>query len=183
MVIHEGESRDSGDHPRPLDGGVSMSFDSERPHLQPAPPTGRPRILASVLAAVSLTLWAPPVAAQFDGPEASEVQAREIAFAQTMADRDFEAFLTFIDPDAVFFNGNVPIRGREAVGEAWRAFFDGPEAPFSWAPDLVQVVERGGLALSSGPVRAADGREAGRFNSVWQKGEDGVWRVVFDKGS
>ena len=124
-----------------------------------------------------------PAAAQFDGPEAEAVRDREIAFAQTMADRDFDAFLSFVHPDAVFFDGNVPQRGRDAVAAAWRPFFEGATAPFSWAPDLVQVLDAGGLALSSGPVMAPDGTAVGRFNSVWRKGEDGMWRVVFDKGS
>ena len=143
----------------------------------------RTRCPGPTLVALALTGILPAgVSAQFVGPEAETVRDREIAFAQTMADRDFEAFLTFVHPEAVFFAGNQPLRGREAVGAAWRAFFDGPTAPFAWAPDLVQVVESGGLAFSSGPVTAAGGQEAGRFNSVWRKGDDGVWLVVFDKG-
>jgi ketosteroid isomerase-like protein len=112
-----------------------------------------------------------------------EVEAREIAFAQTMADRDFEAFLTFISPEAVFFGGGEPLRGREAVARAWRPFFDGPEAPFSWRPDTVDVLDSGELALTSGPVLDASGEPAGRFNSIWRLDPDGVWRVVFDRGS
>lgn len=119
--------------------------------------------------------------AQMD--EAAVVEAREIAFAKTMADRDFEAFLTFVSPEAVFFAGNDPIRGREAIGDAWAPFFEGADPPFSWHPDLVEVLESGELAISSGPVRGPDGVVAGRFNSIWRKDADGQWRVVFDKGS
>lgn len=118
-----------------------------------------------------------------DGPHADAVRAAEVAFARTMADRDFEAFLTFIAADAVFFAGNRPLRGRDAIGEAWRPFFEGAEAPFSWTPDVVQVLDAGGLAFSSGPVTAASGEAAGRFNSVWRQEPDGRWRVIFDKGS
>ncbi len=114
---------------------------------------------------------------------AETVRAREVAFAASMANRDFQAFLTFIAPDAVFFNGNEPIRGQDAIGEAWRPFFDGPTAPFSWSPDVVEVLESGGLAMTSGPVRDPAGTPSGRFNSVWRRDADGVWRVVFDKGS
>ena len=49
--------------------------------------------------------------------------------------------------------------------------------------DVVEVLESGNLALSSGPVRNASGEEVGRFNSIWRKEADGTWRVVFDKGS
>lgn len=114
---------------------------------------------------------------------ASEVEAREIAFAKTMADRDFDAFLTFVSPEAIFFSGNTPIRGKDAVGQAWAGFFEGAVAPFSWHPDVVELLESGRLALSSGPVRSASGEEVGRFNSIWRKDPDGQWRVVFDKGS
>ena len=114
---------------------------------------------------------------------ASEVEAREIAFAKTMADRDLDAFLSFVSPEAIFFNGNEPLRGRDAVAEAWAPYFEGTTAPFSWHPDVVAVLESGQLALSSGPVRGPSGEVAGRFNSIWRRDADGQWRVVFDKGS
>jgi ketosteroid isomerase-like protein len=113
----------------------------------------------------------------------ADVEAREIAFAKTMADRDFDAFLTFISPEAIFFNGSEPLRGREAIGRAWAPFFEGDEAPFSWHPDVVEVLESGTLALSSGPVLSPSGEEGGRFNSIWRKEADGQWMVIFDKGS
>ena len=119
---------------------------------------------------------------QVGGAEA-EVEAREIAFAKTMEDRDLDAFLTFVSPEAIFFNGNEPLRGRDAIARAWAPFFEGAAAPFSWQPDLIEVLESGRLALSSGPVRGASGEEVGRFNSIWRKDADGQWRVVFDKGS
>jgi ketosteroid isomerase-like protein len=100
-----------------------------------------------------------------------------------MADRDFDAFRTFLSPEAVFFRGNEPLRGSAEVAHAWAAFFDGAQAPFSWSPDVVEVLESGSLALSSGPVRGPSGEDVGRFNSIWRKDADGVWRVVFDKGS
>jgi ketosteroid isomerase-like protein len=114
---------------------------------------------------------------------AAVVEAREIAFAQTLADRDLDAFLTFVSPEAIFFAGNEPLRGRDAVARTWAPFFEGPVAPFSWHPDVVQVLDSGDLALSSGPVRGPDGEEVGRFNSIWRRDADGQWLVVFDKGS
>ncbi len=139
----------------------------------------RRRVLWVVL---SVGSSAGEVAGQTDAA-VSQVEAREIAFAKTMADRDFDAFLTFISPEAVFFNGDEALRGRDAIARAWEPLFDGPAAPFSWHPDVVQVLESGGLALTSGPVRDPTGAEVGRFNSVWRRDADGQWRVVFDKGS
>jgi ketosteroid isomerase-like protein len=113
----------------------------------------------------------------------SQVRAHEIAFAQTMQDRDFEAFLSFVSSEAIFFNGNEALRGRNAVAQAWAPLFENEQAPFSWKPDLVQVLDSGTLAISSGPVTGPNGEDFGRFNSIWRKESDGQWRVVFDKGS
>jgi ketosteroid isomerase-like protein len=110
------------------------------------------------------------------------VENREIAFAKTMADRDLEAFARFISAEAIFFSGDTPLRGREAIVAAWAPYFDGDTAPFSWRPDLVEVLDSGDLALSSGPVVSAAGEAIGRFNSIWRRDEDGEWRVVFDRG-
>lgn len=126
---------------------------------------------------------APPTAGTRTSEAAETVRAREVAFAETMADRDIEAFLTFISPEAVFFAGDRPLRGRDAIAGAWAPFFEGATAPFSWAPDVVEVLESGSLALSSGPVDDPDGNEIGRFHTVWRLDADGRWRVVFDKGS
>lgn len=111
----------------------------------------------------------------------AQVRAAEQAFSKAMADRDVEAFASRIADDAVFF-GAKPLRGKNAIVAAWKQFFAGPQAPFSWQPEEVQVLDSGTLALSSGPVRAPDGKQVGVFNSIWRRDADGVWRVVFDKG-
>lgn len=116
-------------------------------------------------------------------PLRQQVMEAERAFAKTMADRDHAAFVTFVSEEAIFFNGETPIRGREAVAQAWRGVFEGPDAPFSWDPDRVEVLESGTLALSTGPVKDPSGKVIGRFNSIWRRGPSGEWRVVFDKGS
>jgi ketosteroid isomerase-like protein len=112
-----------------------------------------------------------------------QVMAAERAFAKTMADRDHAAFAALLSNEAIFFNGEEPIRGKDAVVAGWKPFYDGPDAPFSWEPDRVEVIESGTLALSTGPVRDPSGKIIGRFNSIWRREPSGAWRVVFDKGS
>ena len=110
----------------------------------------------------------------------------ERGFASTLARRDFGAFPSFISEEAIFLGnegGTQILRGRRAIAEAWKPYFDGAQAPFSWEPDLVQVVDSGSLATTSGPVRNPKGDVTGRFNSVWRLESDGRWRVVFDRGS
>jgi len=111
----------------------------------------------------------------------AEVRAAEQAFAKTMADRDHAAFVSHLAEDAVFVGGKL-LRGREAVAAGWKPYYEGLQAPFSWAPELVVVNAGGTLALSSGPVHDPSGKRVGTFNSTWRLDPDGSWRVVFDKG-
>jgi ketosteroid isomerase-like protein len=112
----------------------------------------------------------------------AEVMQAERAFARTMADRDFAAFQGFIADDAVFFDGPNALHGRAAVAAAWKSLFDGKAVPFVWAPDQVEVLDSGALALSTGPVTDPAGRTIARFNSIWRRESSGAWRVIFDRG-
>ncbi|HVE88594.1 MAG TPA: nuclear transport factor 2 family protein [Burkholderiaceae bacterium] len=113
----------------------------------------------------------------------AQVTAAEVAFAKTMADRDHAAFSSFISEEAVFINGGKPVRGKAAVAADWKKFYDAPRAPFSWKPDLVEVLPSGTLAYSMGPVTNPDGVVFARFHSTWRLEAPGVWRVVFDNGT
>ena len=113
---------------------------------------------------------------------AAELRATEIAFARSMADRDATAFSGFLADETVFFAGDKALRGKETVAKAWGAFFEGPDAPFSWQPDVAVVLESGSLGLTSGPVFDPAGNRIGTFNSVWRRGDDGQWEIIFDRG-
>ena len=126
---------------------------------------------------------APVPAADSNAALAGQVQATERAFAKTMADRDAAAFERFLSEETIFFSGEEALRGKRRVAERWAKFFAGPEAPFSWEPDHVEVLDSGTLALSTGPVRSARGKVIARFNSIWRQESPGVWRIVFDRGS
>ena len=106
----------------------------------------------------------------------------ERAFARTMAERDHAAFVRFVSEEAVFFSGTKVLRGKQQVADAWKPYYQGPTAPFSWQPEHVEVLQSGSLALSSGPVRDANGKLIATFSSVWRLEAPGVWRIVFDKG-
>ena len=107
----------------------------------------------------------------------------ERAFARTMAERDHAAFGRFVSEEAVFFSGTKVLRGKQQVADGWKPYYQGPTAPFSWQPEQVEVLQSGALALSSGPVRDAQGKLIATFSSVWRLEAPGVWRIVFDKGN
>jgi ketosteroid isomerase-like protein len=135
----------------------------------------------AALAVLLVAIGAAPVRADSLEDLAIRVRARETAFAKAMADRDPAAFATFVSEEALFLGRGV-LRGRAAVTEGWKHYFEGDEAPFSWTPERVEVVESGTLAISSGPVFGPDGRRIGTFNSTWRHEADGEWRVVLDIG-
>lgn len=136
----------------------------------------------SLLPVILVVTRAIPVAAQNHPGLAREVFAAESSFAHTMAARDLAAFGSYVADDAVFFGRGGALRGKAAVVAGWQSFFEGPAAPFSWGPEVVEVLESGTLAHSSGPVMDPEGRRVGTFNSIWRRDPDGRWRVVFDKG-
>jgi ketosteroid isomerase-like protein len=120
------------------------------------------------------------------GPNPQRVADVERAFAATMAKRDAAAFAALISREAIFMGASdTPrvLRGRQAIVEAWTPYFDGPTAPFSWEPDIVEVLDSGTMALTSGPVHDPKGELTGRFNSIWRLDPDGRWRIVFDRGA
>lgn len=110
-----------------------------------------------------------------------ELRTVETAFAQTMGDRDHDAFRTFLADDVVFTDESHRLDGPEAVAAAWAPFFENEAAPFSWSPELVVVVAGGELGLTSGPVFNAAGERVATFNSVWRR-EAAGWRIVLDRG-
>jgi ketosteroid isomerase-like protein len=144
------------------------------------------RMRAAAVTAACLTLVtgctvAPPRASTADLQK--QVADTERAFAKTMADRDHTAFATFIAPDAIFFAGPKTLHGKQEVADAWKRFYEKPDAPFSWKPEEVEVLESGALALSSGPVFDPAGKQFATFTSIWRMEAPGVWRIVFDKGN
>ena len=122
-----------------------------------------------------------PAGESNDGHQ-GQVRDTERAFARTMATRDLTAFTSFLSEEAIFFGSSRVLRGKQAVVEGWRGFFEGARAPFSWEPDRVEVLDSGTLALSTGPVLDPDGKRVGTFSSVWRREADGHWRIVLDNG-
>jgi len=139
------------------------------------------RLFAAGLVLATTTLAA-ALSPQSTSDLQADVRAAERAFASTMADRDHQAFITFLADEAIFFGGPTPLRGRAAIAAGWKRFYEAPQAPFSWEPDIVEVLDSGALALSSGPVKDPEGNVIGLFTSIWRREADGRWRVVFDKG-
>ena len=140
--------------------------------------------LAKMIAAGVLSLCVAGAGAAPGNAELKkQVADTERAFAATMKARDHVAFTSFLSDEAVFFTGQAPLHGKQAVAKGWKRFYEKPAAPFSWEPDEVEVLASGTLAISSGPVYDPSGKLISRFSSIWRQEAPGQWRIVFDRGS
>ena len=82
-----------------------------------------------LIAVLVVAVAALPIGAETIDALREQVRQTEIAFAKTMADRDHEAFASFIASDAVFLSGSTALRGRDAIASAWQRVYESPEAP------------------------------------------------------
>ncbi|WP_245156279.1 YybH family protein [Agrilutibacter solisilvae] len=119
-----------------------------------------------------------------------EVWMRELSFAQSVADHDTAAFEQHVDERAAFASSRTePQRGRAHIVRQWATLIAGTPVKLAWYPTRVTMGGRPDMAWSSGPALyedttpgAKERYHLGAFNSVWSRGEDGVWRVMFDDG-
>ena len=119
------------------------------------------------------------------------VWARELSFAQSVADHDRPAFVAHVGDNAIFgAESPDPQVGRDAVLARWDGLISGSRILLKWYPQQVVVGGDGDVAVPSGPalyefVAPQPGQPdymIGGFHSVWRKSDDGVWHVIFDDG-
>lgn len=123
------------------------------------------------------------------GPVEDQVRCAELAFSRSVQEQNIQAFTEFVDEDARF-TGGTTLKGKQAVSEGWQVFFESGGPTIRWAPDNIEVLDSGDLALSQGPfemrMTGENGEEVvrtGRFFSVWRRADDGRWTVIFDGGT
>jgi ketosteroid isomerase-like protein len=141
----------------------------------------RERLRAACGIAFALAAAGSAIGAETNDELREQVRKTEIAFAKTMADRDHAAFTKFLADDTIWL-GRTVMRGKAQVAESWKRFYEGKDAPFSWEPERVEVNDSGTLGLSTGPVRDPAGKRVGTYNSIWRRGTDGKWTIIFDNG-
>jgi ketosteroid isomerase-like protein len=127
-------------------------------------------------------------------PAPSRVEAEcavwdaERAFASAVARHDEAAFAASVHEAALFRESDgAEHRGRAAIVESWRPLIEGKGAQLRWYPNKTQAIGDGRVVRSSGPfLFTATGKDGapraivGAFDSVWQLGADGSFRVIFD---
>lgn len=152
-------------------------------------------LLAAAMAAIGFAAVAAPTGAPATPAPVltdaeCEVWARELSFARSVADHDAAAFAEHLHPGAAFGSSLPrPDRGRDAIAASWGNIIAGKGIALHWYPTRVTIAGEGDIAWSSGPSvvenldpDAKQRYTMGGFHSVWHRGEDGTWRVLFDDG-
>ena len=151
----------------------------------------RPGILAASLALLAGGAHAQdPPEAPVHTPAECEVWARELSFARSVAEHDAAAFASHIHEAAAFAASKpAPMRGRDPIAAGWAKIVAGEGVRLHWYPTRVTIAGEGDIAWSSGPslYEQLDGPDGPRValggcHSVWHRGGDGTWRVLFDDG-
>jgi ketosteroid isomerase-like protein len=122
---------------------------------------------------------------------ACQVWQRELSFARSVEQHDMRAFAGHVATGAVFdANTAHPTRGIVAIRRHWATLIEGKRQRLRWYPRQVVVADDPALAYSSGPylfenlAPAAKQRYSiGTFATVWRRGRNGAWQVLFDGGS
>lgn len=133
---------------------------------------------------------APPAPQAHMSAAECEVWARELSFAQSVADHDAAAFAEHLESDAAFsVEAPEPLRGRDEITRQWDGIIHGKDVLLSWYPTRTTIAGLADVASSAGPVLIEDTRPGARqhyrigaFHSVWHRGPDATWRVMFDGG-
>lgn len=145
-----------------------------------------PAIVLSTIGAVAAQSPAVDLKAAAD-----RIVTSDALFAQSVAEKNREQFLSFI-ADVTTFNGGTrnELHGRDAVMKEWSDFFapDGPT--LTWTPIKGEVIGAGDVGYTTGRSvlrqKGPDGKvteRRGQYLTVWRKQADGTWKVVFDTGS
>ena len=175
----------------PLVCGLLLGVASSLSLAAPAMPTAVPAPATKpVPAPKPLSMPAPGNTAGKHAMSAAEcaVWDRERSFAQSVEAHDATAFAQHIRDDAVFGAGTpAPTRGRTGVMENWKDIIAGKDLVLRWYPGIVTIGGNPDIALSHGVFWLQDDSpnamqrfRTGTFNTIWQKGVDGVWKVLFD---
>jgi ketosteroid isomerase-like protein len=117
------------------------------------------------------------------GPEAPLLRADE-ALDAAVAARDREAFLSLLEPDAVF-TGATLLAGRDAVWGRWSRFFEPGGPTLRWHPTAGGVAGSGDLGWTVGEATFAWKEKGiapspGRYLTVWRKDAGGRWVAALD---
>ena len=151
---------------------------------------GRFCLVASILVVVACAQPAaePPAAPDTRAEDAATIHAAVEAWSAAAQAKDPEAFASvYVDDAVLMLEGAPDLAGIEAIREGIGGMMQDPNFDLSFAADNVVVARAGDQAYETGTysltMSDADGNPAtqvGHYVVLWEKQEDGSWKVVLD---
>jgi ketosteroid isomerase-like protein len=117
-------------------------------------------------------------------PNADVLLQRDREFAKQSMARGYLAWEEFMAPNAAKpANGGRMLIGPQEIGENMMAAF-ASGFTLSWEPTHAEISRGGKLGYTWGRYRAVVSGKAreGTYMTVWEKEQDGTWKVLFDTG-
>jgi len=125
-----------------------------------------------------------------DTRPAEEAAIREAVqdWSTAAESKDAQLFASFYAPDAVLMLEGAPdMSGKGAIEQGTAAMMQDPNFALSFEADHVTVARSGDLAYETGTytMTMSDADQGpvtttGHYVDVWQKQDDGTWKVVVD---
>jgi len=115
----------------------------------------------------------------------AELLAADLAFAALSGASDPKsAFAQFMAPNAIM----LPRQGDPIIGyeQAIASFGEEPGFELLWQPQLAEVAASGDFGWTWGTYQVAVNNQtvsAGKYVNVWQRQDDGKWKVRLDMGN
>ena len=140
-------------------------------------------LLAVLAMAVTTTL------AKSSASNAAEaIKKADDAWAAAAATKDVDKSASFCAPDAAILVPNAPAaEGKEAIHKWFQETFGVPNFKLLWHATVTDAARSGDLGYSSGKYELSytdpSGKtvsDHGKYVTVWQKQQDGSWKVVRD---
>lgn len=138
---------------------------------------------------LSLAAGAPPAPAGSEAARAALLET-DAAFSKRSVARGIpDAFLTYMDEDAVILPpGLAPLRGRAAIAAHYEK--TPPGTQLEWKPLHAEASAGEDLGYTYGTyeLRASDSQgkpysRTGKYVSIWKKQPDASWKWVLDMGN
>ena len=126
--------------------------------------------------------------AQQKAPEGADLLRKlEADFAQAVADRGHDAFVSYFAEDGVELEDGGAIKTKDDMRK------EGPwpsDLTLTWAPVKAEMAASGDLGFTYGNYQLKskdkDGKlvtRYGKYTSIWKKQKDGSWKVLLDMGN
>jgi ketosteroid isomerase-like protein len=117
-------------------------------------------------------------------PDADVLLQRDREFAKASAARGHLAWQEFLAPNAAKpANGGRTLIGPQEIGDNMMAAF-ASGFTLTWEPTRAEISRGGHLGYTWGRYHSVfNGKSReGTYMTVWEKQQDGTWKVLFDTG-